>query len=116
MESFSSVSEGVSQGLVDAESLRDMTISKEDLFLNQKNGILDQIMTSMVSQATINGGFVFSTQLNPQFDRKMLDEIEGELKTLNYKTEIKDGEFQDQKVILLHISWEKEDVSDRPEE
>lgn len=118
MESISAANEiGETLALVNADTLRDMTITKEDLLTRQKADILQSLMSSMVSIASNNGGFEYSANLNPLFDLNLLSDIRKELEALNYivststeKTEGM-GEF-----ISLTVSWEDADVSDRSEE
>lgn len=92
--------------LVTAEALREMTITKEDLFERQKANVLDQLMSSMVRQATENGNRSYSANLNPQFDPSLLGKIVDELKALGYevtseaKNDPKLGSF-----IALSINW-----------
>lgn len=75
---------GTETGLIDAKILRDMTITKEQLFDRQKNSLLESLMSSMVRVASENGGTVFNATLNPKFDPVMLDSIVETLKGLNY--------------------------------
>jgi len=92
--------------LVDAKTLREMTISKEALFEKQKNGVLDSLMSSMVRQASEVGLTGYSANLNPQFDPLLLGEIVTDLKNLGYEvaTEAKSDEKLGSFVQLV-IKW-----------
>jgi len=114
MESINNVDEGVSNGLVDADTLRDMTLTKQELFDKQKGEVTNSIMSSMISHATTNGGHAYSVQLNSKFDRELLNDIISEFNSLGYKTETEDGVLAGDKTLLLHVSWEEDsNVSDR---
>jgi len=92
--------------LIPAESLREMTVTKEALFKRQKENVLQELMEAMVNSATNRGSTGYIANLNPQFDATMLAEIVAELSNLGYKvvTEAKN----DEKVgsfIAIEITW-----------
>lgn len=94
--------------LVSADTLRDMTITPEELFDKQKQEILVSLMSSMVSVATQNGASEYAANLHPQFDPKLLEDIKTQLGSLGYTTESRKesaenlGEF-----ISLVVSWKQ---------
>lgn len=95
--------------LVDAQTLREMTITKEELFNRQKDNVLDAIMSSMTGVASSKGDFQYQAQLTPQFDTKLLAEIVKKFEDLGYKVT---SEAKNQEAIgayvALSISWAKE--------
>lgn len=101
--------------LVDAQTLREMTVTKEELFTRQRDNVLDAIMSSMTGVASSKGDFSYSASLTPNFDAKLLAEIVGKFETLGYKvasearTLPKNQDGSDgQAYISLTISWAKE--------
>lgn len=85
MQSALDISSEGSSNLVTAQVLRDMTITKDDLFSRQKNNVLDSLMSSMVRIATEAGGESYVANLNPQFDAALLEIIIRDLEDLGYK-------------------------------
>jgi len=71
--------------LVTAEALREMTISKEALLENQKRGILDTLMSTMVRIATEQGGNGYTANFDPKFNPVLLADITNNLEGLGYK-------------------------------
>lgn len=92
--------------LVTAEVLREMTITKEDLFERQKNSVLDALMSSMTRIASEQGGRTYVANLNPQFDPVLMTSITEKLQELGYsvtvetRTDEKLGSF-----VSLAINW-----------
>lgn len=92
--------------LVNAQTLREMTVTKEALFERQKASVLDSLMSSMVRIATETGGSNYAANLHPQFDPSLLAQIVAELETLGYtvtseaKNDEKLGAF-----IQVAVSW-----------
>ncbi len=87
MESATQVAEKENT-LVSAEAMREMTISKEVLFEQQKNQVLDTFMSSMVRIASEQGNNLYNANLNPQFDPTMLGSITTQLTDLGYVVEV----------------------------
>lgn len=92
--------------LVTADSLREMTITKEELFERQKSSVLDALMSSMTRIASEQGGRSYVANLNPQFDVNLLNSITQTLQGLGYvvttesKQDANIGNFTS-----LTISW-----------
>lgn len=76
--------------LVTAQALKEMTVTKDELFARQKASVLDSLMSSMVRIATEVGGNDYIATLNPQFDQNLLNEIVDELTTLGYIATVQD--------------------------
>lgn len=95
--------------LVHAQVLREMTITKEELFTRQKDSVLDALMSSMTRIAADQGGSNYVAQLTPQFDPTLLAEITKTLEGLGYKVT---SEARNQKdigsYVALTISWAAE--------
>ena len=92
--------------LVTAEALREMTISKEALLKNQKRGIIDTLMSTMVRIATEQGGNGYTANFDPKFNPTLLAEITENLESLGYKvvTEAKSDE-KSIASISVTINW-----------
>ncbi len=92
--------------VIDAETLRGMVVSKEDLFNRQKEGVLDSLFSTMVKIASEQGGTSYSANLNPQFDPRLLSSIVEKLESLGYKTTTEAR--NDEKLgafVTLTINW-----------
>lgn len=95
-----------SLSLVDAKSLREMTVSKEDLYSRQRTNVLESIMEAMVKTASEQGNNTFDARLQPNFDPTLLNDIVTELKGLGYETSVNEIENPAVgKYISLLISW-----------
>jgi len=98
--------------LLDADTLRGMTITKEDIYLRQKNEVLDGLMSSMVSNATANGVFGYSASLHKDFNVDMLKEILEEFNKVGYNATYEENNSPAMgEHLTIHVSWETEDVS-----
>lgn len=92
--------------LVPANMLREMTVTKEDIFNRQKENILEQLMSAMTRVATEKGGTQYGAQLTPNFDPALQVEIVNAFQGLGYsvstetKTDEKIGTFN-----IITISW-----------
>jgi hypothetical protein len=107
MQSALNVNDVTDTKLVTAEVLRDMTISKEDLFQKQKESVLESLMSSMVRIASESGGKSYSANLNPQFDTTLLVSIVDQLKGLGYAVTVETKTAKDiGNFTQLTISWE----------
>jgi len=92
---------------VTAEELRDMTISKEDRFERDRGNIMNSLMDSMVKIASENGLFVYTANLNPQFDAVLLTTISKDLNELGYEVTAEEKDEPNLgKFISLNVSWE----------
>lgn len=106
MQSVVNVGTETDTNLVPAQTLREMTVTKEALIKRQKDSVLDSLMSSMVRIATEQGGNGYAANLNPQFDPTILAEIVTELQTIGYtvtteaKSDEKLGSF-----ITMSIKW-----------
>jgi hypothetical protein len=109
MRSINDINEaGDDLALVPAAELRDMTITEEEMYERDKSGLLQSLMSTMVSKANNNGVFGYSASVNPKIDRKLLSEIEEAFSKLGYEVEVEDVNTPTVgKQIMLHISWEK---------
>lgn len=99
---------GLTTSLIPAEQMRELTISKEDLRKKKKNQVLDNIFTSMVKVATENGHNGYGADFAPDTDESFLKDIEEEIKTLGYKTDIriiKHPAANNQEIKRLVIDW-----------
>jgi len=100
--------EGGDLELVTAEELRDMTITKEEMYARDKANIIQSFMSSMVSNANSNGVFVYSANLSPAFDPILLEDIKSEFTNIGYEVEVEEAETKSMgKVKVIHFSWEK---------
>jgi len=106
MQSATTATESDVTEIVPAETLREMTATKESLFERQKNSILETLMSSMVKVATDNGARNYSANLHPQFDQVLLKTVTDKLTEAGYavtaetRKDDKIGEF-----IVLNIVW-----------
>lgn len=115
MRSALAAESAVQEKLVDAQTLREMTITKEELFNRQRDNVLDAIMSSMTGVASTKGDSQYVAQLTPQFDAKLLAEVVAKFEALGYKVtneartlpDNQDGS-KGQSYIALTISWAQE--------
>jgi len=106
MQSAVNIGSEDATNVVDAETLRGMVVSKEEIFERQKNGVLDSLFSTMVRIASEQGGTSYSANLNPQFDPKLLSTIVEKLESLGYKTSTEAR--TDEKLgafVTLTINW-----------
>lgn len=97
--------------LIKADQLRDMTLTKEEIFEKDKNGLLDTFMGNMVQFATQQGAHQYAANLHEKFDPTMLTEISKEFENLGYQVQA--GVLEEEKVgkfIQLVVSWNDGDT------
>lgn len=96
---------------LDAQSLRDITLTKDQLFSIAKKNICDSIMGSMVDVATKQGRSFYSTNILAAMDKSLLDEIMESFKNLNYKVELSEvvsDKKTGQEYRVLTVDWRLE--------
>jgi len=110
------INDSTAEELLTAEQLLNMTVSKEELYKRQKEGLMQSLMSSMVQTATQTGATAYVAQLNPQINAALLTEVTDEFKKLGYSTVVKNEKTQQLgEYIALIIDWTG-NVPERSEE
>ena len=102
--------DAVAGQLIDAEALRDITLSREELYSIAKTNFCETLMSSMVGVATKNGSSFYAAQLLDQLDETLRDDIISVFDNLGYKTSLSEPIYLQeakQNVRTLTVSWEK---------
>jgi len=100
--------ENVGEQLVDAETLRNMTLTQEELFNIAKENTCTSFMMSMVDAATKRGQKFYQAQVLAAADKTLIDEVAKVFTDLKYTVTLSDivqGQAN-QDVRIMTISWE----------
>lgn len=107
----------VGDQLVDAKTLREMTLTPAELFQIAKENTCTSFMTNMVDRATKLGQKFYQAQVLANADETLVNEIAKTFTDLGYVvhlSEVVRGEVSGQDTKVMTISWEDERVSDGP--
>ena len=106
--------------LLTADQLRSQTISAEEKFERDKNNVLQNLMSSMVQAANLNGDTQYSASLNPAFNKELLSNIKDELVNLDYQIQetissdvnLKNESNPKGEFTTITISWKAKEASE----
>jgi hypothetical protein len=93
---------------VPASSLKEMTLTSEQMFQLAKENICDSFMDSMVQVATKNGAMSYSAKLFANMDPLLMAEIGQRFKDLGYLVQLSEAQKSDvvgQDFIVMTINW-----------
>ena len=119
MQNINDVQEPKPDKFITAESLRELTLTPEQLFEIQKSNLCDTLMESMVGVATKNGDYSYTTNLLEAMSERLRNEIVEKFQELGYTVELSQKlqtEQQTQRGVqkieyrILTINW-KSDVN-----
>jgi hypothetical protein len=109
MKNINEVDQPSTTELVDAQTLKEMTLTQEELFEIVKENTVNAFMTSMVDKATKQGAKFYEAQILANADKQLVDTISKTFINLGYKvflSEVQPGSQSGQDTRVLTISWE----------
>ena len=100
---------------IDAKTLKNMTLTQEELYQIQKENICDNLMSSMVSVATKNGQSFYAANLLTSMQERLMNDLTSHFTDLGYKVQLSEalshkgknqqGEVVEQEYKVMTLSW-----------